>query len=125
MAAEVKAAGGIPVLTTPLARRSFKGGKFYETLADWRAATIAAVRAGGYAYIDLNGEATRYITAIGQDAASKYDPTAGDTAHLNNAGAKVFGRMVADLLTQNFPEVGSFIRPDALVTAAIKAGRPV
>jgi lysophospholipase L1-like esterase len=124
MAAQIKAAGGTPVLITPLSRRNFRGGKFFDSLAQWRTATIDAAKAGGYAYIDLNAESSRYITAIGESAASQYSPAAIDTTHLNAKGGVVFGRMVADLLVKRFPEVSEYIKPDIALSTTLKAGKP-
>src|ERR1700761_4881350 len=83
MAAEVKSAGGTPILTTPLTRRTFQGPKVVENLAEQKTATIAAAKGGSYASIDLNAASTRFINAIGQTAANKYNLAEKDYTHLN------------------------------------------
>jgi lysophospholipase L1-like esterase len=122
MANDIKKAGGTPILVTPLSRTRFKNGQFSDSFVQWRAAAIAAAKAGSYAYIDLNGESTRYVKAIGE-AASK--PYSGDTTHLTAKGATVFARIVADLLVEKFPDFKQYLKADAAMSAAIKSGKPV
>ncbi|KAH7111509.1 SGNH hydrolase-type esterase domain-containing protein [Dactylonectria estremocensis] len=97
MAEEVLAVDGTPMIITPLTRREFRGGKIIECFKEYR---LNAIRAAHdvVTYLDLNQESTKYINAIGQINAAKYNPELKDWTHLNKGGGIVFGRMVVDLL---------------------------
>jgi lysophospholipase L1-like esterase len=122
LARDIKAAGGTPIIVTPLSRTRYKNGQFADSFVSWRAAAIAAAKAGSYAYIDLNAESSRYVKAIGQAASTKYS---SDTTHLTAEGGKVFARIVADLLVERFPDFKPYLRADPAMSAAIKNGKPV
>jgi lysophospholipase L1-like esterase len=106
-----------------LTRRSFSGPKVKEDLARQRDLAIAAAKASKVKYIDLNGASMRYVNAIGDRQASGYDLKSGDHTHLNNHGSVVFGRIVADLILEQYPELGKWIRKNEAMSAAIKAGK--
>lgn len=67
---EVRAAGGIPVLVTPLARRAFKDGRLDNTLAPWAAATRQIAREMNVPLADLNAESAALIEKMGPDRAT-------------------------------------------------------
>jgi lysophospholipase L1-like esterase len=124
MAAEAKSAGATPILITSLTRRTFQDGKVVENLSNERQAAISAAKSGGYKYIDLNAESTRYVNAIGQGNANKYNLAEKDFTHLNDHGGVVFGRMVADLISHALPEAGRAFRKNEAISSAIRAGKP-
>jgi len=95
-----------------------------ENLANERKATIAAAQGGSYLVLDLNAESTRYVNAIGQSAASKYNLKEGDMTHLNSNGGLVFGQMVANLLTSKVPDLGRVLKRNERIATALKAGKP-
>jgi len=66
----------------------------------------------------------RYINAIGERQASEFDLKSGDHTHLNAHGSVVFGRMVADLILEQYPDVGKWIKKNEALSAAIRAGKP-
>lgn len=101
LAGEVKAAGGTPILVTPLTRRSFSGGTVTNNLANERTRTIAAAGQAGARYIDLNQESRALVQALGQAGADEFNLAAGDRTHLNPYGSRVFATLVADLLTRD------------------------
>ena len=99
LAKEVKGVGGIPVLVTSLTRRVFSGNNtVVDSLHNERLAAIAAARATGSHFIDLNAASMGYVNAIGRDNSQVYNLAEGDRTHLNKRGERVFGRMVIDLL---------------------------
>lgn len=100
LARQVISAGGTPILVTSLTRRVFDANthKVLDSLHNERLATIAAAKAVGIRYLDLNLASSNYINALGNETAGVYDLEPTDRTHLNARGAKVFGRMVADLL---------------------------
>jgi lysophospholipase L1-like esterase len=62
---EVRAAGAIPVLLTPLARRSFRNGALIDGLGPWAQATAAVARESGAALLDLHRDSMAAIAAMG------------------------------------------------------------
>lgn len=85
---------------SPLSRRSFSGDpeRVIENLANHTAAALEVAEEKGALSIDLNGASTDYLNAIGSADADTYNLSEGDHTHLNDAGAAVFGNMVAWLL---------------------------
>ncbi|KAI9155751.1 Cytochrome P467 monooxygenase [Paramyrothecium foliicola] len=123
MANEVKAAGGTPILVTSLTRRKFSGNKVSEDLAQQRTATIEAAQAVGAKYLDLNRVSTDYVTKIGETNALKYNKEASDRTHLNAAGIKVFGRIVADLMSSARTDLSSYIKANKAMSDKIAKGQ--
>ncbi|KAF1810871.1 GDSL-like Lipase/Acylhydrolase, partial [Eremomyces bilateralis CBS 781.70] len=119
MAGEVKKAGGVPILVTPLTRRSFNGAKVKETFAEENKATVAAAEKAGAWWIDLNGASTEYVNKVGTKVNTAYALKSGDNTHVNAKGSKLFGRMVADLIVAKYPETKGFFKEDAAVSQAI------
>jgi lysophospholipase L1-like esterase len=125
-ARETRALGGVPVLVTPLTRRSFKGAYLRDDLAPWAAATRKVARQEGALLLDLNADSAAAVQAMGQQEADTLamappppavtapaDPnktevagaakSAFDRTHLGKKGADVFARMVERELVQAVP----------------------
>lgn len=68
--AEAKAAGAIPVLLTPLARRDFVKGRLDNTLEPWAAAIRKVAAETGTALVDLNRDSAAYVQRIGPEEAT-------------------------------------------------------
>lgn len=148
MANEVKSAGGTPVrpfyprvkpshrqdrkppiliptwqiLITSLTRRNFSGGKVKQDLEDQRNAAIAAAKAVGAQWLDLNIASVDYINAIGQENAEYYNLSEGDRTHLNTKGEIVFGRMVADLMVREREDLRPYFKENKALSDKIWAG---
>ncbi|CAK7267401.1 hypothetical protein SEPCBS57363_002573 [Sporothrix epigloea] len=117
MAQDVLANGGTPILVTPLARRDYDadGVQVVDNLKDQRERTLLAYQGVLQSQqpgekparlINLNGASLAYVGAIGKKAAfryNKYHPLFHDTTHLNELGAIVFGRIIADLMLGHPP----------------------
>ncbi|KAI5358361.1 putative SGNH hydrolase-type esterase domain, SGNH hydrolase superfamily [Septoria linicola] len=107
---EVRSSGGEPILITPLTRRGFDTSvsppKIIENLSAEREATISVAKIKKTKFIDLNLASTKYCNAIGPEASWKYNlinaTSEGDRTHLNAWGSVVFGRMVSDLLVEQY-----------------------
>ncbi|KAI1432271.1 SGNH hydrolase-type esterase domain-containing protein [Xylaria sp. CBS 124048] len=122
---EVRRLGGVPLLVTPLTRRTFTSAHTVsDSLHDQRLATIAAAKATNTTYLDLNEASRTYVDAIGEKAAHEYNLNPDDDTHLNAWGSVVFGRMVADLLLEKESGLESWIRENRTLTALIEAGLP-
>ena len=98
--AEARAAGGKPVLVTPLARRRFtRTGALIDDLRPWALAMRQVARAQQVPLIDLYGRSATAVQAMGpalskQMAVAHDDKPGFDTAHLGAKGACVFSDMV-------------------------------
>lgn len=136
-ASETSALGGVPVLVTPLTRRSFKGDYLKDDLAPWAAATRRVARARNVALVDLNAISAAAVQQMGQDEADTLaqaprpanygmPPAPGasevqgapksafDRTHLGPKGAALFSDMVARELVRLFPAMrGQFTTPPA------------
>jgi lysophospholipase L1-like esterase len=125
MADEVVKAGAIPILVTPLTRRTFSGGKVTQNLANETKKTQEVAKGRSLHTIDLNKASTAYVNAIGSAAADKYNLASGDRTHVNEHGGVVFARIVSDLLVAAYPtEFKDVTVANATLSAAIKAGKP-
>jgi lysophospholipase L1-like esterase len=69
---EVRAAGGKPVLVTPLTRRQFKDGKLIDDLAPWAEATRKVAAETGAPLIDLHADSYAAVQAMGAAAATRF-----------------------------------------------------
>src|SRR6478752_749929 len=62
---EVRAAGAVPILVTPLTRRTFKDGKLVDGLGPWAEATAAVARETGTVLLDLHRDSMAAVAALG------------------------------------------------------------
>jgi lysophospholipase L1-like esterase len=62
---EVRAAGAVPLLVTPLTRRTFKDAKLIDGLGPWAEATAAVARESGTALLDLHRDSMAAVAALG------------------------------------------------------------
>ena len=62
---EVRAAGGMPVLVTPLTRRQFKDGKLIDDLGPWADAVKAVAAQTNTPLIDLHAKSMAAVQALG------------------------------------------------------------
>ena len=137
---ETTALGGVPVLVTPLTRRSFKGPYLKDDLAPWAAATRRVAAERKAALIDLNAISAAAVQKLGQDEADTLaqaprpgnfgapvvagtEPqgapkSAFDRTHLGAKGAELFSGMVAAELERLFPDLKPSFRTAATQTAS-------
>ena len=130
-AQETKALGGVPVLLTPLTRRTFHGAWLHNDLAPWAEATRKAAAREGAVLLDLNADSYAAVQAMGQEQAdtlavappppasaapaapidpNKLEPqgpakSAFDRTHVGQKGADLFARMVERELAQAIPAI--------------------
>ena len=125
---EVKSAGAIPVLVTPLTRRQWnKDGTFNRSLEPWAEATRQVAKETNATLLDLFAVSAAAVEKMGSDEANTFaqapppapgetpptDPNAPkfDYTHLGDKGSQYFGRMVADLLVKARPELKAYVKP--------------
>jgi len=135
---EVKAAGGNPVLVTPLTRRSFRNGKVVNDLDRWADATRKVGDEEHVPVLELNADSLAAVQAMGPVEANTLAMTpppasiaataaSGNSApapktpadpgspvfdytHLGPKGSALFGHMVATELSKAVPATASFFR---------------
>jgi lysophospholipase L1-like esterase len=130
-AAETRALGGVPVLVTPLTRRSFKGQYLHNDLAPWADATRKAAEREHAVLLDLNADSHAAVQAMGQIEAdtlamapppavapgptdpNKIEPagaarSAFDRTHLGAKGSALFAAMVEREMVRALPETAPY-----------------
>lgn len=91
---EIREAGGIPVLVTPVARNSWKGnGAYNDLLAEYAAAVLRLGSALDVPVLDLHARSMDWIRALGLQGAKAYFYP-GDFTHANVYGGFVWARML-------------------------------
>lgn len=127
-AQETRALGGVPVLVTPLTRRSFRGPWLHNDLAPWADATRKVAAREHAVLLDLNADSVAAVQAMGQAEAdtlaaapppaspapvsqdpNKVEPqgaakSAFDRTHVGAKGADLFAAMVEREMVRALPE---------------------
>jgi lysophospholipase L1-like esterase len=135
-AAETRALGGVPVLVTPLTRRTFKGQYLANDLAPWAEATRRMAAQEHAVLLDLNTDSYNAVQAMGQAEAdtlamapppasitglptdpNKVEPqgaakSAFDRTHLGAKGAALFAKMVAGEFAAAVPDVKPYLKKE-------------
>ena len=130
-ASETKALGGVPVLVTPLARRTFRGPYLHDTLGPWAQATRVAATGQHAAFLDLHADSIAAVQAMGpQEAdtlamAPKEERRAADAngvevvgapkqafdyTHVGAKGAAFFANMVEAELIAAIPSIKPYFQ---------------
>jgi lysophospholipase L1-like esterase len=130
-ASETKALGGVPVLVTPLARRTFGGPYLHDTLGPWAQATRVAATGQHAAFLDLHADSIAAVQAMGPKEADtlamapKEEPRASDSngaevvgapkrafdyTHVGAKGAAFFANMVEAELTAAIPSIKPYFK---------------
>jgi lysophospholipase L1-like esterase len=132
-ASEVKALGGIPVLVTPLTRRTFKGPNLKDDLAPWAAAIRRVALEQQVLLLDLNRISAAAVQKMGQEDAdtlamappppatppvvsgAAVEPQGAaksqfDRTHVGSKGAALFSGMVVRELVRLAPPMAPSVR---------------
>ena len=123
--AEARAIGAVPVIVTPLSRRTFVDGQVKEDLNEYASAARHVAAEEGVTCIDLNAISTKLLDTMTQAQADEFDAVGHadakaenvevklDRTHLNDKGKAVFGRIVADQLIRTQVELGPDVKGEA------------
>ena len=65
-----------------------------------------------------------YINSIGDAQAQKFNLAPDDRTHLNDWGATVFARIIADLVVKEIPELEQYFQKNKTLSDALSAGLP-
>jgi lysophospholipase L1-like esterase len=133
-AQEARAAGGIPVLLTPLTRRAFHGQYLHNDLAPWADATRKMAAREQAVLLDLNADSYAAVQAMGPAEAdtlamapppaavpstpadpNKVEPqgaakSAFDRTHVGSKGAALFAAMVEREMALALPETKDYFK---------------
>ena len=111
---EARALGAVPVLVTPLTRRSFKGGYVHNDLAPW-AGTVRRIAADTRTpLVDLNALSLAAVQAMGPKEADKLARVGAnfDYTHVGPAGAERFAAIMARELVRQVPGLKPAFAPE-------------
>lgn len=131
----IRAAGGVPVIVSPMERRRFTAdGKPIPTLADYTAAARQSADELGTPFIDLNAKSLVMYAAWGvegsQAAFALPEPDKLDNTHHNNYGSYELAKAVAGGMREAQLAAAAFIvddfafdpaRPDPVAAFAVPA----
>lgn len=118
--ADARNAGAIPILVSSLSRRNYKDGQLVQDgLEDYAQVARKVAADERVTFVDLYSMSHRYLEKLTQQqadtldavshpdaAAENQNPAKPDRTHLNDAGKKLFGRMVADEVIRLEVELG-------------------
>jgi len=119
---EARAAGIKPILVTPIARRYFQAdGKIVDDLAGHVEAMKRVATEMHVPLIDLHTISQTRFEQLGETQAHKLGATkqdkdgntVPDKTHFNLTGSYVLGRMVAEEMAKNVPELAGYVKPEA------------
>ena len=105
---EAQAAGAVPILITPMLRRTYdKEGKLDDALQPYADAMKTVAAKEGVAVIDLHSLSRAYYEKIGEKetAALASEPT--DRTHFNEKGARAMAELVFRALPKVAPELAA------------------
>ena len=119
----VRAIGAVPVIISPLARRTFHDGKpSNQDLQLYADAARRVAEQDGVPFVDLLALSDRLLSTMTQAQADQFDAVGHpdqraengsaklDRTHLDAEGKQVFGRMVADNLSRQLVELGPDVK---------------
>ncbi|MEX5745206.1 rhamnogalacturonan acetylesterase [Massilia sp. X63] len=109
---EARSLGAVPVLVTPLTRRSFKNGYVHNDLAPWAGTVRQVARTTRTPLVDLNALSLDAVQAMGPQEADKLARTGAnfDYTHLGPLGAERFSGIMAKELVRQVPALSASMR---------------
>jgi lysophospholipase L1-like esterase len=108
--AEARKRGGIPVLVTPMHRRTFDGsGKVTNSLGDYPEAVRQVAKEEKVPLIDLNAMSKPLYEALGPDGSKK---AFVDNTHHNAYGSYELAKCVVEGIRQNKLDLAKFLADD-------------
>lgn len=113
---EVREIGGVPVLVTPVARRTFRDGRVVSSLGPWAEAKKKVAIENGVPLIDLHGSSIELFNALGEEGCAELNNgRPGDRTHFSEKGATEMARLVAAEIPEQVPGLAPFILEPALL----------
>jgi lysophospholipase L1-like esterase len=107
---EARKAGIKPVLVTPVARRTFQGGKASTTLTPFADAIKTVAKDKGVPVIDLHRLSLERYDQLGDAGSADFSPSGADRTHFSKKGATAVAGLVAKALPAAVPELKEFLK---------------
>jgi len=116
---QARALGAVPVLVTPLTRRSFRQGYVQNDLAPWAGTVRSIAAATGTPLVDLNALSLAAVQAMGPQEADQLARSGAnfDHTHVGPLGARLFSDIVARELVKQVPALAQAFAPGMLAPA--------
>jgi lysophospholipase L1-like esterase len=117
---EIRAAGGKPVLVTPLTRRQFKDGKLIDDLGPWAEAARKVAAETGAPLVDLHADSAAAVQAMGAAEAARFaqKPPSPEVLEAARTGTTIAGS------TGVAPAPGAGVRPLRTTPPSSRWARP-
>lgn len=123
---EVRAAGGAPILVTPVQRRTYNSnGKLNNSLLPYAKAMKAVAAEKKVDVIDLNASSGRLYEQLGTAANEVVSNAPNDRTHFNEQGARMMAHLVMQELTQVEPRLTEEFRPEGPLSRGKIASKPL
>lgn len=119
---DARAIGAKPIIVTSLARRTFRDGRLFTTLAPYVNAASALARAKQVPVIDLHARSFALIEEMGDHAWAELSPRNAegeiDRTHLNAKGGMVIAQLMVADLRRSVPGLAPYLMPAPLTGSA-------
>ena len=106
---DARAHGAIPVLVTPVARRTFREGRPLSTLQPYADAMTKVGQEQNVPVIDLHGASLKLLAELGEVDSADLSPSPDDRSHFSRKGARAMARLVAEALPQAVPALKPYL----------------
>ncbi len=108
---ESRKAGAIPILVTPMVRRTFRSdGKLKDVLQVYADAMIAVGKETDTPVIDLHASSKKLVESLGPKESAKMANKDGDLTHFNAEGARQMAELVIEGLPQANADLAKLLR---------------
>ena len=107
---DAQAIGSVPILVTPVARRTFEGGRATTTLTPYADAMKQIAKERKVALVDLHARSFDLYSERGDEATSDFSPSITDRTHFSRRGALEIAHLVASALPQAVPALRHSLR---------------
>jgi lysophospholipase L1-like esterase len=109
---QTRAAGGKPVLITPVARRTFVNGKLIDILQPYADAMKFVGAQQHVPVIDLHAASSALYRCRGDAGTADLSASAGDRTHFSRKGALTMAGLVVAQLPAALPELAMQLQPE-------------
>lgn len=112
---EARAVKSVPVLVTPVARRTFSEGKLTTSLTPYADAMKKVSREKNVPVIDLHDASFQLYGRLGDAGSADLTASESDRTHFSRRGGLAMARLVARGIPQRVPPLAAYLNHAALV----------
>lgn len=109
-----RASGAKPVLVTPVARRTFAGGRIQTALQPYADAMLEVGKEKDVPVIDLHAASMALFDRLGDAGSADLTASAKDRTHFSRKGALAVAHLVTQQLRRAVPELRPYLKLAAL-----------